>query len=128
MAKERVRRFGALVVGIGGIVLASACTTTTKALAPEGGRASYKIECIKLGDCWAEAQRACRGPYHALEKHENTIPESDLPGLNARTEANTERHYPYGYGLPGGTPPHGPGIESDEPMPIAEVVVVCAGS
>ncbi len=129
MSKQRSRLFGAGVAAIGGLVLVSACATTTKPLARTSeGAASYKIECIRLGDCWTEAKRACGGPYRAVEKHENTIPESELSGLNARTQGNTLRHYPYGYGLPGSVPQYGPGVvESDDPMPLAEVVVVCTG-
>jgi hypothetical protein len=129
MSKQRSRPCGAGVAAIWGLWLASACATTTKPLAPSsGGAASYKIECIKLGDCWTEAKRACGGPYRTVAKHENTIPESELPGLNVRTQGDTLRHYPYGYGLPGSVPQYGPGVvESDEPMPLAEVVVVCTG-
>ena len=129
MSKQRSRPLAAGVAAIWGLWLASACATTTKPLAPTSeGAASYKIECIQLGDCWAEAQRACHGAYRAVEKHENTIPESELSGVNIRTQGNTLRHYPYGYGLPGSVPQYGPGVvESDDPMPLAEVVVVCAG-
>jgi hypothetical protein len=116
-----------LLLGLG-LASASACTTTTKALAPSHGAASYQIECVKLDDCWAEAKRACGGPFRAVEQHQNTIPESDLPGLNARTQANGITRYPYGYGPPGNVPRYGPGIESDEPMSVAEVVVVCGGA
>lgn len=129
MSKQRSRPFGAGVAAVWGLLLVSGCATTTKSLAPSGGAESYKIECIQLGDCWAEAKRACRGPYRAVAKYENTIPESELPGLNVRTQGHALRHYPYGYGLPGSVPQYGPGVvESDEPMPLAEVVVVCTGS
>ena len=54
---------------------------------------------------------------------QNTIPDSELPGLNARTQRNTERstreydHFDWN--------PNGPGIESEAPLPITEVIVVC---
>jgi hypothetical protein len=129
MSEQRARSLGAKVIGLTGFVLATACSaTTTKPVALGSGAQGYKIECVRIDDCWAEAKKACHGPYRSVQTEGNSIAESDLPGLNARTHENTERHYVYGVGLPGGVPPNGPGIESDEPMPVTEVTVVCKGS
>jgi hypothetical protein len=113
------------------LLLAGACAPTlaTKTLVSAGGGArSYKIECVHVSECMAEANRTCRGKFDTVSTRENvnTIPESELPGLNSQSQANTFRHSTsYGTTIPGGIAPYGPGIESEEPMPIAEVVVAC---
>ena len=75
-------------------------------------------------DCERAARKQCGGTYSTLRTWQNRIPESDLPGLNARTQRETERSTrPYDH--PDWVLPSGPGIESEEPLPITEVVVVC---
>src|SRR6476469_7492515 len=131
MTTGRVRRLGNLVLGMAGLTLASGCAlnaTKITALPPEQGASSYSIECVRLADCWDEAKRACHGSYRVVSQNEseNVIPESELPGLNSQTQGNTYRHYTtYGTSRAGGVPTYGPGIESDEPMPLAAVVVAC---
>jgi hypothetical protein len=123
-----------LVKSLGGsaaLLLAGACAPTmaTKtAVSPVSGAPSYKIECVHVAECLAEAKRTCNGKFDTVSTRENvnTIPESELPGLNSQSQANTFRHTTsYGTTIPGGIAPYGPGIESDEPMPIAEIVVAC---
>jgi hypothetical protein len=123
------------VVVSAAVLLASSCTlsgTKTSALPPSHGAPSFRVECVRLDDCWTAAHRACHGTYRVVSKRDdvNAIPESDLSGLNAQTQGNTARHTTsYGTTVPGGVPSYGPGIESDDPMPLSEVVVVChAGS
>ena len=96
-----------------GVAMAAACSpTSVHSLAPKGGAPAYKIECVKLDGCLSEAARQCHGAYRTVTTKHNTIAESDLPGLNARTQRQNASS-------------NGPGIESDEPMPLTEVVVVC---
>ena len=104
----------------------SGCTSTTTSVATANGPPTYSIECIELSECWVAAQRACRGPYETVLTRHNEIPESELPGLNAVTQSHTSRPYRAGGRGVGEVPPGGPGIESDAPMPLAEVVVVCS--
>lgn len=131
MTAGRVRRFTIPVLAMAGLMLASGCAlqpTKTTALPPGQGVGSYAIECVRLADCWDEAKRACHGDYRVVSKNEteNLIPESELPGLNAQTQGNAYRHYTtYGTSRAGGLPDYGPGIESEEPMPLAAVVVAC---
>jgi hypothetical protein len=94
-------------------------------VATASGPPTYSIECIELSDCWVAAQRACGGPYETVLTRHNEIPESELPGLNAVTDRNA---HPQDFREPrlrSSVPAAGPGIESDAPMPLAEVVVVC---
>ena len=129
--KRRVLRLVSHVFVGGALLLASACATTgtkTRALPPRHGALAYRIECVGLPGCWSAAHKACHGSYRVESKRENvnTIPESELPGLNAQTQANGYQNATsYGTSIPGGMPTYGPGIESDEPMPVSEVVVVC---
>ncbi len=105
----------AAVLGVATVLGAVACgPTTVRAIGPEGGPPTYKIECVKLDGCLSEAARQCHGAYRTVATKHNTIAESDLPGLNARTQ----RQNPTSNGL---------GIESDDPMPLTQVVVVCSG-
>lgn len=131
MQAARAPRFVIHFLLGGALSFGSACAPTiaTKTVvASQGGAPSYRIECAHLDACLAEAKRACHGKFQTVSTRENvnTIPESELPGLNSQSQAHTTR-YPSSYGttVPGGIPSYGPGIESDEPMPIAEVVVAC---
>jgi hypothetical protein len=115
-------RATACILGLVASTLAG-CTTTVRSVAPHAGKPSYAIECMKLQDCERVARERCGGSYSTLSQRQNRIPDSELPGLNARTYRNTERstreYDTWDW------EPHGPGIESEEPLPIAEVVVVC---
>jgi len=119
------RAFVAVVVFAGGVA-PSACATTTTKLESASAAPTYRIECIRLGDCWAEAHRACGGDYRMLERHDNTIPESDLPGLNERTDAHSYQRWSLDWPAARNPRPYGTGIESDQPMPLTDVVVVCS--
>lgn len=127
MTAGRAYRMTSKLLGGLGLLLGGACTTTSTALPAKSGTSSFKIECVRIEDCWAQARQDCKGKFHTVSKRDNTIPESELPGLNAQTQANSYRHTTsYGTTVPGGIPSYGPGIESDEPMPASEVVVECA--
>jgi len=103
------------VLGVAMAPGAVACgPTTVRPIELRGGAPAYKIECVKLDGCLSEAARQCHGAFHTVSTRNNTIAESDLPGLNARTQRQNATS-------------NGPGIESDEPMPLTEVVVVCNG-
>jgi hypothetical protein len=83
---------------------------------------------MQLGECMAAAQRACGGGYEMVKTAQNRIPESELPGLNKVTYAHKYAGGGMRTAMPSDVPPGGPGIESDAPMPLAEVVVVCKGA
>jgi hypothetical protein len=100
-------------------------STTITPVSPEQGRASYEIECVRVGDCWREASRACKGAYKTVHQSANHIPESELPGLNGLTERNARDRNGFVGNDPGMVPAFGPGIESRDPMPLTQVVVVC---
>ena len=121
---RRFSQFGRRLLPLPWLVL-SGCSSARSAATAPGATATYDIECMHLGECWAEAQRKCGGAYRALETHENTIPDSDLPGLNAETDAHSYRHDGFYVGGPPRRRPFGPGIESSDPLPLADVVVAC---
>jgi len=110
---------GAFVLGL----VPLGCASTSARLARTSGHPTYQIECANVGDCWTQARRACGGDYRTLARYDNWIPESDLPGYNHRTIESSEPHRVYGARMPY----YGPGIESDEPLPITDVVVACNG-
>ncbi len=118
------RRLFVAVAFLGAGAALAGCSTTTRPLAPVNGYASYQIECIRIGECWVEARRACGGPYRTLERRDNWISESDLPGLNERTYAHSYSRWTL-QGITRPVEPYGPGMESDEPLPITDVVVMC---
>jgi hypothetical protein len=103
------------------------CSATTTAVASADGRETYSIECIQLYDCRMAAQRACGGRYETVLTTHNQIPESELPGFNAVTDRHTRPHRFNRPTMPSNVPAGGPGIESDAPMPLAEMIVVCSG-
>jgi hypothetical protein len=107
--------------------LGCASTTTVKPVSRADG-SGYEIECIRLGECWQEARRACHGQYQTVQQDENTIPESELPGMNALTSRNTGVRNGFVGQDPGMVPSSGPGIESRDPLPLAHVVVFCTPS
>jgi hypothetical protein len=104
--------------------LLGGCSTTRTPLAPVSGHPTYQIECIHPGECWTEARRACGGTYQTLERYDNRIPESELPGLNTRTVAHGWRAS-YRPAMPRTVGSYGPDFESDEPLPLTGVVVAC---
>lgn len=107
------------------LVAAGCATTTTTPLAAPGARPTYQIECMHVDECWTAARRACKGRYQTVEKHQNWISESDLPGLNERTAQHA--HPRWSLDERGGRPfePYGPDFDSNEPLPITDVVVAC---
>lgn len=110
----------AAVVGAGAL---AGCAATVSEAPRHAGKPSYAIACMEISECDRAARRHCGGAYSTLHRWQNQIPDSELPGLNARTRRNAERstreydHWDWD--------PSGPGIESEEPLPIAELLVVC---
>jgi len=108
-------------------VFATACGSTVTKLeptAPDRGGAShprYRIECIELDQCKRRAVAACGPRYEVVSEWHNTIPESQLPGLNEQSRPKTAREWEHP-ALRNAT-----GIESDEPMPLSSIVVACNG-
>lgn len=105
-------RFASVFGVVTAVGVVACAPTTVHSLAPEGGAPAYKIECMQLDGCLSEAARQCHGAYRTVSTKQNAIAESDLPGLNARTQRQNVSS-------------NGPGIESEAPMPLTEVVVVC---
>src|SRR5689334_23365725 len=103
-----VRRSGLALLGLAVV----ACSTTTTPVRSATGKPAYSIECIHLGECFAEARRACRGPFETVSTRANSIPESQLPGLNAVTESHARSRDGTLATMPGMVPSGGPGIES----------------
>jgi hypothetical protein len=124
------------LVGVGAAgAFALACSTVTELppREPTAGNAAqarqFHIECIELDQCKREASVACRSRYSIVSEWHNTIPESELPGLNEGTRPKDfqdweNRTLPNRAGI---ALPNRTGIESDEPMPLASIVVACNG-
>jgi hypothetical protein len=106
-------------VALGGVWLCG-CATTTR-LATVNGRPTYEIECGEVGECWTQASRTCRGSYQMLQRHDDWISESDLPGLNERTEVHLGRPET----LRALATRTYVGVGSERPIPITNVVVMC---
>src|SRR5688572_23278717 len=83
-------------------------------------RRQFRIECIDLEQCKEKATAACGTQYQVVSEWHNTIPESELPGLNeqSRPKATSEWNP---MSLPRAT-----GIESNDPMPLSSIVVACS--
>jgi hypothetical protein len=102
-----------------------ACGSSVTRLSPtspdEGGvpRRQFRIECIELEQCKQEATAACGSPYQVVSEWHNTIPESELPGLNEQSRPKEAREWN------AATLPRRTGIESDDPMPLSSIVVAC---
>lgn len=105
--------------------LLGGCAATTTRLAPVQGQAAYEIECIREGDCWLQARKACNGSYRMLERHDNSISESELPGLNTRTVYESNPKGGYQHVPPATVGTYGPDFEASEPLPLTNVVVLC---
>jgi hypothetical protein len=108
-------------------LLAISCSTVNELPPAEtpaahgGASRRYRIECIELAQCKEKASVACGTPFAIVSEWHNTIAESDLPGLNEGSRPKDYRDWNR-YRLPDRT-----GIESDEPMPLASIVVRCNG-
>ena len=118
------RAFGLKAVGAVAL-LASACASPVTKLASTGPddhaveRRQFRIECIHLDQCKEKATTACGSPYDVVSEWHNTIPESDLPGLNEQSRPKETREW-NPMSLPRAT-----GIESKDPMPLSSIVVAC---
>lgn len=116
--------FGLKAVGAVAL-LASACASPVTKLASgppdESGveRRQFRIECIDLDQCKEQATAACGSQYQVVSEWHNTIPESDLPGLNEQSRPKEVREWNPA------TLPRATGIESDAPMPLSSIVVAC---
>ena len=83
----------------------------------------FRVECVEMAQCQKRARVACGSKYEVLSEWHNEIPESQLPGLNEASYPKDGRDYArYRAALPDRT-----GIESDDPMPLASIVVACNG-
>jgi hypothetical protein len=104
-------------------LFASACGSTVTKLpaGPDERVRQFRIECIDLGQCKKKAEVACGSPYQVVSEWHNTIPESDLPGLNEESRPKDSRDWNR-HTLPNRT-----GIESVDPMPVSAIVVACNG-
>jgi hypothetical protein len=102
--------------------LTSGCASTTliSESGADGARGrQFRIECIELEQCKQEATAACGSPYQVVSEWHNTIPESELPGLNEQSRPKEAREWN------AATLPRRTGIESDDPMPLSSIVVAC---
>ena len=108
-------------------VFATACGSTVTKLEPTSPDQSgashprYRIECIELDQCKKRAVAACGPKYEVVSVWKNTIPESELPGLNEQSRPKDAWDWNHG------TLPSATGIESREPMKVARIVVSCTG-
>ena len=115
------------LLGLGvACALGFACSSTVTELPPRepvaGSTAKarqFRIECIKLDQCKQKATTACGSRYSVVSEWHNTIPESELPGLNEGSRPKDFRDWERR------TLPDRTGIESDDPMPLASIVVAC---
>jgi hypothetical protein len=83
------------------------------------GARQFRVECIEPDECKERALAACGSPYEVVSEWHNTIPESELPGLNEESRPKDARDWNR-YRLPDRT-----GIESNEPMPLTTLIVAC---
>jgi hypothetical protein len=107
------------------VCFAQGCAGTTQVGSNDGsgdhaGQRQFRIECIELDQCKEKATAACGSQYQVVSEWHNTIPESELPGLNEQSRPRDVREW-NPMSLPRAT-----GIESDEPMPLSSIVVACA--
>ncbi len=105
-------------------MFASACAGSVKKLESKGPDASgterreFRVDCFELDECKQKATQACGSRYDIVSEWHNTIPESDLPGLNEESRVKDSSDWDV-------TLPREDGIESDEPMPATQIVVAC---
>jgi hypothetical protein len=102
-------------------LLLSACGSSVRELEPRDHRRQFKVECVELDQCKKRATAACGPSYEIVSEWHNTIPESDLPGLNENSRPKDWRDHNR-YVLPDRT-----GIESEYPMPLSSFVIACNG-
>jgi hypothetical protein len=106
-------------------LLAVACGSSVKELEPttdaSGRHRQFRVECIQPEQCQEKANAACGSSYRVVSEWHNTIPESDLPGLNERSRPKDARDWNR-LTLTDET-----GIESRDPMPLTSIVVACNG-
>jgi hypothetical protein len=123
-SKYRFRAAGTKAFGVLGVaLLAAGCGSSVKKVEPtaEDARRQFRIECIEMDQCKQKASVACGSPYDVVSEWHNAIPESDLPGLNENSRPKDARDWNR-HTLPSQT-----GIESNDPMPLASIVVACNG-
>jgi hypothetical protein len=108
------------------IAFIASCGSTVKEVEPSADATGvkhrqFRVECIHEEECKQRASAACGSSYRVVSEWHNTIPESELPGLNEGTRPKDARDWNR-YTLPDQT-----GIESNEPMPLTSIVVACNG-
>lgn len=119
----RLRAFGIA----SGVLVLTACAGAVTELPPREptpghpGARQYRVECVQMAQCRQRARVACGSKYEVVSEWHNQIPESELPGLNEASRPKDHRDF-HRYVLPDQT-----GIESTDPMPLASLVVSCAG-
>jgi hypothetical protein len=125
---HRLSVVGTKALGIIGFaLLTAACGSSVRKVEPSQAdgthppRRQFRIECIQMDQCKQKASAACGAPYDVVSEWHNGIPESDLPGLNEGSRPKDARDWNR-HTLPSQT-----GIESNEPMPLASIVVACNG-
>jgi hypothetical protein len=103
-------------------LLAGACGSSVKEVeSSDHRRRHFRVECVKVEQCKQRANAACHSNYEIISEWHNTIPESELPGLNESSRVKDARDFE------DFTFPNRTGIESDEPMPLSSFVVACNG-
>mgnify|MGYP003576809814 CR=1 FL=1 len=102
-------------------LLAGACGSSVKEVQGTDDRRHFRVECVKVEQCKQRATAACGSNYSVVSEWHNTIPESELPGVNESSPVKDARDWEH-YSFPNRT-----GIESDEPMPLSSYVVACNG-
>ena len=114
----RLRAIGSL---ISVALFSSACGSSVKELRSTDNRRQFRVECVRLDQCKQRAAAACGASYDVLSEWHNTIPESELPGLNEQSRVKDYLDFTR-FTLPNRT-----GIESREPMPLSSFVIACNG-
>jgi hypothetical protein len=125
--RESTGRFHAVVLATGFFLVSACGGSVTRLDAANDARGAekprFRIECIRMAECQHKASVACGSKYDVVSEWHNEIPESELPGLNEASRPKDARDYNnYHAALPNRT-----GIESNEPMPLASIVVACTG-
>jgi Zn-dependent alcohol dehydrogenase len=104
------------------LLLLSACGSSVKEVeSTDHRRRHFRVECVREDQCKKRATAACGPNYEVISEWHNTIPESDLPGLNESSRVKDARDF-NDFTLQSRT-----GIESNEPMPLSSYIVACNG-
>jgi hypothetical protein len=120
-------RFRALCLLSGFALFAVGCGSSVREIEPSQADAKgvthrqFRVECIELDQCKKKASTACGSTYSVVSEWHNTIPESDLPGLNEGSRPKDSRDWNRL------TLTNETGIESKDPMPLTSLVVACNG-